>query len=36
MENQIPIGVGDVRYSIVLSESEEWRINHETLLEEIK
>ena len=35
-ENQIPIGVGDVRYSIVLSESEEWRINHETLLEDIK
>jgi hypothetical protein len=35
-ENQIPIGVGDIRYSIVLSESEEWRINHETLLEEIK
>lgn len=35
-ENQIPVGVGDVRYSIVLSESEEWRISHETLLEEIK
>jgi hypothetical protein len=35
-ENQIPIGVGDVRYSIVLSESQEWRINHDTLLEEIK
>jgi hypothetical protein len=35
-ENKIPIGVGDVRYSIVLSESEEWRINHETLLEDIK
>jgi hypothetical protein len=35
-ENQIPIGVGDVRYSIVLSESEEWRINHEALLGEIK
>lgn len=34
-ENQIPIGVGDVRYSIVLSESEEWRINHQTLLGEI-
>ncbi len=31
-ESQIPIGVGDVRYSIVLSESEEWRINQETLL----
>jgi hypothetical protein len=35
-ENQIPIGVGDVKYSIVLSESEEWRINQETLLEEIQ
>lgn len=35
-ENQIPIGVGDVRYSIVLSESEEWRINHETLLAEMQ
>lgn len=35
-ENQIPIGVGDVRYSIVLSESEEWRINQQTLLEEIQ
>lgn len=35
-ESQIPIGVGDVRYSIVLSESEEWRINYETLFEEIR
>lgn len=35
-ENQIPIGVGDVRYSIVLSESEEWRIDQETLLSEIQ
>jgi hypothetical protein len=35
-ENQIPIGVGDVRYSIVLAESEEWRITHETLLNEIQ
>jgi hypothetical protein len=35
-ENQIPIGVGDVKYSIVLSESEEWRINPETLLSEIQ
>jgi hypothetical protein len=35
-ENQIPIGVGDVRYSIVLSESEEWRINQEILLGEIQ
>lgn len=34
-ENQIPIGVGDVRYSIVLSESEEWRISNETLIAEI-
>jgi hypothetical protein len=35
-ENQIPSGVGDVRYSIVLSESEEWRINYQTLLGEIQ
>jgi hypothetical protein len=35
-ESQIPIGVGDVKYSIVLSESEEWRINQETLLKEIQ
>ncbi|HAV53846.1 MAG TPA: PD-(D/E)XK motif protein [Aequorivita sp.] len=35
-EKQIPIGVGDVRYSIVLSESEEWRIDTETLFNEIK
>jgi len=35
-ENQIPIGVGDVKYSIVLSESEEWRITQETLLGEIQ
>lgn len=35
-ENQIPIGVGDVRYSIVLSESEEWRINYQTLLGELQ
>lgn len=34
-EKQIPTGVGDVKYSIVLSESEEWRVNHETLMEEI-
>lgn len=34
-ENQIPKGVGDVKYSIVLSESEEWRIGTETLLGEI-
>jgi hypothetical protein len=36
VEGQIPIGVGDVRYSIVLSESEEWRITQETLLTEIQ
>jgi len=35
-ENQIPIGVGDVKYSIILSESEEWRISHEILLNDIK
>lgn len=35
-ENQIPIGVGDVKYSIILSESEEWRITQETLLSEIQ
>jgi hypothetical protein len=35
-ENQIPNGVGDVKYSIVLSESEEWRIDTETLLGEIQ
>jgi hypothetical protein len=35
-EKQIPIGVGDVRYSIVLSESEEWRINNQTLLGELQ
>lgn len=36
IENQIPKGVGDVKYSIVLSESEEWRITKETLLGEIQ
>ena len=35
-ESQIPIGVGDVKYSIVLSESEEWRINQQTLFKEIQ
>lgn len=35
-EGLIPIGVGDVRYSIVLSESEEWRIDQQTLFSEIK
>ena len=34
-ESQIPIGVGDVKYSIVLSESEEWRITLESLFNEI-
>lgn len=34
-ESQIPTGVGDVRYSIVLSESEEWRIDSVTLFNEI-
>jgi len=36
MESQIPVGVGDVKYSIVISESEEWRINEQFLFEEIK
>jgi hypothetical protein len=36
VESQIPVGVGDVKYSIVLSESEEWRIDHQTLFDEIK
>lgn len=36
IENQIPKGVGDVRYSIVLSESEEWRIDRENLIKEIE
>ena len=35
-EKQSPFGVGDVKYSIVLSESEEWRINKETFLAEIQ
>jgi hypothetical protein len=35
-ERQIPIGVGDVKYSIVLSESEEWRIQNEDLFNELK
>lgn len=30
-EQQIPKGVGDVRYSIVLTESELWRINEDDL-----
>lgn len=35
-ESIIPIGVGDVRYSIVLSESEEWRIDQQKLFIEIQ
>jgi hypothetical protein len=35
-EAHIPIGVGDVKYSIVLSESEEWRIELSTLISNIK
>lgn len=31
----IPVGVGDVKYSIVLSESEEWRIDLATLFSNI-
>ena len=34
-EADIPIGVGDVRYSIILSESEEYRIDQKTLFSEI-
>jgi hypothetical protein len=34
-EQQIPGGVGDVRYSIVLTESEPWRINEPDLLKQI-
>ena len=35
-EKQIPIGVGDVKYSIVLSESEEWRISEIDLFTELE
>jgi hypothetical protein len=35
-EKQIPIGVGDVKYSIVLSESEEWRIDQIDLFTELE
>lgn len=35
-ESIIPVGVGDVKYSIVLSESEEWRIDKEFLFSEIQ
>lgn len=34
-ESQVPEGVGDIKYSIVLSESENWRINLESLFNEI-
>jgi len=34
-ERQIPKGVGDVRYSIVLTESESWRINETELYTQI-
>ena len=30
-ESQIPVGVGDVKYSIVLSESEDWRTTPQVL-----
>jgi len=36
IECKIPMGVGDVKYSIVLSESEAWRINQQTLFVEIQ
>ncbi|MGB3453602.1 MAG: PD-(D/E)XK motif protein [Moheibacter sp.] len=35
-ESMIPQGVGDVKYSIILSDSEEWRVNQEILFKEIK
>jgi len=34
-EKQIPIGVGDVKYSIILTESKSWRINEDNLLNKI-
>lgn len=34
-EKQIPKGVGDVRYSIVLTESESWRIDENDLFKQI-
>lgn len=34
-EKQIPIGVGDVKYSIILTESESWRINEDNLFNKI-
>lgn len=35
-ESQIPKGVGEVKYSIVLSESERWRVDQQILFNEIK
>lgn len=34
-EKEIPIGVGDVKYSIILSESESWKINEYNLFNHI-
>lgn len=34
-EKQIPIGVGDVKYSIILTGSESWRINEDNLFNKI-
>ena len=34
-EKQIPIGVGDVKYSIILSESESWKIDEYNLFNHI-
>lgn len=34
-EKQIPTGVGDVKYSIILTESESWRIDENNLLHKI-
>lgn len=34
-EKQIPNGVGDVKYSIILTESESWRINENNLFNKI-
>lgn len=34
-ERQIPSGVGDVKYSIILTESESWRINEDDLFNKI-
>ena len=34
-EQQIPTGVGDVKYSIILNESESWKINESNLFNKI-